>query len=125
MKSIFESFFGLRKLSVRAKTYLTLALLASNAYASILLAQNVSRLFIITFFAGILIFGAYLASIRCPRCGVQVIKNEIHVFGWITHLWSPLPKKRCQYCGYDFKKPELAMKTQNDLDGRVKPGNDS
>jgi hypothetical protein len=62
----------------------------------------VSKYFGILFFLGIYIFGWYLMSLKCPKCGTPIMKNELIVFGINTHMWLPYPKKNCSDCGREI-----------------------
>ena len=86
-------------LSRRQRAFLYLLLLVSNAIGSFELAQSVSRYFIATFFVGLLLFAYLLMSLRCPKCGTPIMKNELHLFGINTHMWMPIPRKTCADCG--------------------------
>lgn len=92
-------FLYYRKLSLREKAYFTLVCLVGNAFGSIMLTLDVSKSFIVTFFLGTFIFGGYLGSLKCPKCGTPIMKNEIHIFGINTHFWKPIPLKNCTECG--------------------------
>lgn len=108
LKGYFEGekmrFFWYRELSLREKACLALLCLAGNSLGSIFLAQDISRFFVIAFLAGGIGFGRYLVSLRCPKCGTPIMKNELHVFGFNTHMWKPFPVKHCSKCGKDITK---------------------
>jgi hypothetical protein len=97
-------FFWYRDLKLREKAYLTLLCLFANSLGSGLLAQDVSRFFLVTFFMGGFVFGTYLMSLRCPKCKTPIMKNELHLFGFNTHMWKPIPRKHCSNCGYDLTR---------------------
>ncbi len=93
------NFLYYKKMRPRMRAYTTLVLLIVNTFVSVQLTELVSKYFLITFFGGVFVFGAYLISIKCPKCDEPIIKNEIIIFGLNTHMWLPLPGKRCRNCG--------------------------
>ncbi len=92
-------FFWYRDLTLREKAYLALILAISNAIGSLLLAQKVSKYYLVAFFLGIFVFGLFKMSLKCPHCGAPIMKNEIFIFGYNTHMWKPVPVKHCSECG--------------------------
>jgi len=97
-------FFWYRELNLREKAYLTLLCFVGNSSGSLILAHDVSRYFLITFFIGGFAFGTYLMSLKCPRCGTPIMKNELRIFGFNTHMWKPIPRKNCSDCGEDLTR---------------------
>jgi hypothetical protein len=78
---------------------LYLLLLLANVVGSTELIYNVSQWFLLTFFGGGLTFAYLLMSLRCPKCGTPIMKNELHLFGINTHMWMPIPRRTCADCG--------------------------
>lgn len=91
-----------RHLTLSNKVYLYEVVLIITSIVSLVLAMDVSSWFTVPFFLGILICGTYVVRLRCPTCGMPIIKNELTICGVNTHIWKPFPLRKCSKCGEDF-----------------------
>ena len=107
MTGLLTSEMRYRKLTLREKAYLTELLLLVGAFEFLTLAMDNSGWFVMPFFIIIFICGTYLGRLRCPKCGTPIMKNELHLFGFNTHMWKPFPVKRCPDCGMDLTGPDV------------------
>jgi hypothetical protein len=90
------------KMNIREKGYMVEVILLINSIISLECAMDISGWFVVPFFLGIFIGGTYLGHLRCSRCGTPIMKNELKIFGLNTHIWKPIPLKKCAKCGYDL-----------------------
>jgi hypothetical protein len=96
-------FFWYRKIPLADKLYIAEVLLLANLLSSaIAILVKIPGYFTIIGFSGVIVFCAYLLSLRCPRCRVLLVKNQLSVFRFRNLICGPLPGRKCLKCDTDL-----------------------
>lgn len=90
-------------MSVRKKTVILTFLVLINAVGSGALTVYIDQRFIWPAIVLPVLFGLFLVTLRCNRCGKLVYKNNAKLQGLtFRHSGWPVLPGKCAQCGLDF-----------------------
>jgi hypothetical protein len=86
-------------MTVRQRHYLLMAMWPAYGVAVMVLTVFVSRQLWFLLFLGLIGFGVYGMSLRCPNCGNPIERNR-----W--KFWTVWVPRHCRSCGADLEAIE-------------------
>jgi hypothetical protein len=85
--------------SLRKRAIVAICLAGVNFLGFLALTTTIDARFIWPTILIPLMGGAYLLSLRCPKCGTPIYKRKATVFGETFSYWGGFVPRRCSRCG--------------------------